>query len=506
MLTGDFPHPFLNELGLQDNPGKYAGLLSFYNDYLRKRKIFLEKYKKYAEKQKDLEAPGWLRIRQRSTLTGWLTEQSYTDADGRLQLKPLPLPANLLYTPILHMVAESLQCTAEQLFDKGKQSFIRNGRQVTVRPSVSWLIQIYFREYKNDDIQEMYRYRRGHALFDTYLDTRNMSNKEKFDPKKNRHLSEEERIIALLEIREETKTKCVDSKFDSSKNKQNQRKTRTEKLCKFLKLYKHREKVIRHLSVEDSILYLYAENSLQTLQFSDPHNIETWKLKDITERVFSTPISFQYPVPETEKFLFHKEFKIKNLGEFRLQVRDRRLPGLLLYYPEDEKEIHIMEIRSELSSYRKIRVKAMEKVHKLETHIYSVYQDELDTLREQKHARDDEGKTGKKKKIVLSHRELLNIFRRGCLQAISTGSDISRYEPFFTEECVEKTIQMRNALAHNQYPPVIYFRSVAQQVQKDPIPTENPTLHRKVAVRLFDEINHIYDIWHKCLQSLQQEA
>ncbi len=519
LLEGRFAHPFLACLGLKRNPNKYSGLLSFYEDYLRKRRGYLKGFIDNIAGGKITQPPKWQRLRQASTLENWLREQKRYPGNGENgdtrslrftgseQIKPLPIPKNFFNQPLLAMTAQGMGLEPTALEEKGTRRFVRNGSEVSAPPAVSWLIKHYFQEKYEDETQKMYRYRRGHALFDTFLDERKMKGRQKFQPQKNHFLLEPDRKKYLGKIHEKLKsgTPCRQILENKQPPNRNDAEKRQAKLCKLLRLYKRREKAIRFLGPEDIILYLYAGEHLN-IHLSGTANLQAdLKLKNIRNTVFNTPISYKLKmegVAGADKVLYHPQFKLKNLGEFRLQVRDRRLPGLLLYYPEEEKEFHIMEIRAELVDYRRTRVRVMKKVHELEREISACCGRELDELRKKLLENKDE----KRKRTVLYHREIIEIFQRRMENELRKNPVLAaRYGEAFTQEKFDQAIELRNAMAHNIYPKRKFFPDIVKEVQAESAP-ENPANHRKVAARLYSELEGVYTVWLRCLRDVREET
>lgn len=393
---------------------------------------------------------------------------------------------------------------SEDLKKKGTQCFVRNGKEVQLRPAVSWLIKHYLAECCDaDSIQEMYEYPRNHVLFDVFLDTRDMGSTQKYRPRKTDWHNEEKRKKTIKEIHKTIQSSCGKILAQNA-DRNNKKLIKKQKLCKLLKLYKHRERVIRNMAVEDIILYLFAKEHLQELQLSETnHGRPNWKLKTIRNTVFNTPISYKLSIPDTDKFLYHKQFKLKNLGEFRLQVRDRRLPELLAYYPEDEKEFHIMEIRAELQSYRRERVKVMKLVRELEREIGKLCPDQI--IRKRNEMEEEK---------PVKHYILLDLFKDYYESKALKCPGLAHYKDYFTETQRYKMRLIRNGFCHNQYPDCSEtnprtgnsFQSIVNAVRAEK-PPENPEKyhHRKVAERLSAELATHYEQWFACIKILKGE-
>lgn len=471
LLAGDFAHPFLPALNLEKKPDRFSGLLSFYKAYLQARKQFLEDFLKNIKPQ--TAPPNWLRLKQHSSLDSWLegfkdedTGKIAIDTEQRLK-QPLPVPKNMLYQPLLTIVAEAVGISPETLHKEGVQSFTRQGQSTEVRPAISWLIRRYL-EHKNDGAQAMYQYPRRHDLFDAYLDKR--TPKQRFHEQRQHYLAEQQRKDYLVEIR---------SVINTPENDPNDTEKK-EKLTKQLKYYKRQEKQIRHCATKDMLLYLFAKNHLHTLQLSGTESSPTWPLNNIENTLLNTAIHYQLAVPKTDKILFHPECKIRNLGELRLLVRDKRLPSLMNYYPQHEKIINQAEISAELVSYRRAKVKAMALVHKLENEIMQ----NCETIEKNSVPAEFKPEFGEGR-----HGEFLY-----ALYQLSKTENRQNQPDSFDMSRFNKARLLRNALSHNEYPETCAFAHVAQSVNLDKIP-ENPAKHRKIAERLLAEMERLYEPW-----------
>lgn len=477
LLHGKFAHPFIGELKLEERPDQFRGLISFYEAYLQARGRYLKQFIKEHRNRKNIEfLPHWLRMRQPSSLDNWLGEQ--LDASGNLS-QPVSLLNGLLYPPILSMVAEAVGSTPEIVEQEGTQRIGREDGVVEIRPSVTWLIKRYLAA-QGDGSQNMYHYPHRHNLFDSWLDNR--SQKQRFKEKPAHYLSETECQAQVHAIRQFLQT-------DSSQ--QQEAVEKREKLAKLLKAYKHDWQRIRHSVSQDMLLYLYARQYLNSLQLGNNASAApVWSLQELENTLLNTEIRYVLAVPKTDRALFHPACKIRNLGELGLLVRDRRLPSLLAYYPPAETEIHHAEIRAEFNSYRRAKVRIMALVHELERCI----QDVLGTVPGRDKAQEAASKQhfGKGR-----HGDFLYVLHAHYQQSgMAQTAD-------FNPAHFKHTLLIRNAFSHNQYPEVAQFIDVAAQVQREDTPA-NPANHRKVAERLRDVMQALYDPWLDYLQQIRR--
>jgi hypothetical protein len=375
------------------------------------------------------------------------------------------------------MVADAMGITSAALCEEGTQRFPRIDQDVAIRPSVTWLLKRYLAQ-RGESAQEMYRYARRHDLFDTYLDKR--VGKQIFKPKPVHFLTELERKAHLGEIRA--------SLSDPPDH------TTAEKLIKLLRIYKQQERRIRHTMAQDMLLYLYARSYLNDrILLSESAQAPAWSLEEIEHTLLNTPIRYQLAVPATARGIIHTGCKVRNLGEMRLLARDKRLPSLLAYYPDAQSTLDQAEVRAELASYRRVRVAAMEQVHRLERSIAT--------------ALPVTGEVQVPEPLVQSfgtakHGTMLfllyDLFHRHADRQRATP-DVE--DGAFAAARFDHARVIRNGLSHNQYPDAALFPHVVGAVAADPIPA-NPADHRRVAARLLQCLNDLYAPWFAFLNRI----
>ena len=465
LLSGEFKHPFLDKLQLQDRPEKYLSILSFYDAYLQARQNFVSDYiKKIKQQIEVMEVPKWLRLRKPSTLDSWLKDYK---KDDEIVVQALPVPKHIFYQPLLQMVAKQIDITPQQLEQEGMQTFTRDRDKVKVKvevkPASTWFIKYYLEQKNDDQVQQMYgEYKRSHRLFDTYFDAR--TNKQMRQPKESLYLSESERKEKLLVIQGQIKP-LPDGNIQK------------EKYVPLLRNYKRSEKIIRHSATQDMVLYLYARQMLEEKVLKIP--TENLKLKNIENTLLNTVFDIELAVPETDRFLFQKDCKIKILGKFRLLLQDRRLKTLFDFYPQNEMTLNADEIRAELKSYQRCRVKIMRLVHQLEKGIVAC--------------------CGEVPRETAIPEELQSVFRGrhgDYLYALyqqytkKQGSDLVAFDA----QLFAKARDIRNKFSHNQYPNTDDFMDIKEAIAADKIP-ENFSDNRKVAERLLKQLEEIYASW-----------
>ena len=466
LLGGEFSHPFLHKLKLAENPEKYPGLLSFYQDYLKERKRFLENYVNHLKQQQEMaKPPGWLRLRQRSTLETWLTEHQSKPT------QPLPLPNKLFYPPLLTMVAKAIGVSSQRLRDSGGKEIKGRKGMVVVPPSIPWLIKQYL-AHENDCEQAMYRLKRQHEVFDVFKDQR--GHKNRYKPKAQLYFTEEERQGLLPKIR--NKLKCQPTADN------------IEKLTKLLPRYKRQERALKQLSYQDQILYLYAKKHLTKLQLSEGCDAPDWSLKDLERTLLNTAIRYEQAVPNTDKLIFHPDCKVRNLGEVRLLARDRRLATLMAYYPEEQKELSQYEIRAELNSYGRIRVKSMALIHQLEKRIFQRLALPRQSYKEFEAANKSNVPKPLRKYFSGAHGWVLYLFYQQFEEKLEPSLETFR-----------TTRMIRNAFSHSEYPSTRDFPNILAKVRAMKTPSDKENQHRKVANTFYEALEMEYLSWIKLL-------
>lgn len=317
----------------------------------------------------------------------------------------------------------------------------------------------------------MYGLPRHYDVFDTHLDTR--TKKQAHQPKPLHYLTVSQRRGYAEEVRGVIR----DLQDEDLKGKRE----------RSLSAYRANERALRQLAAQDMVLFLQAKRRLAELQYSRGAPDSGWSLRTLEATLLNTPIHYALPVPDTGRVLFHPECKIRDRGELSLLVRDRRLPSLLAYYPEQETTLHHAEIRAELASYRRARVRAMELVHELERRIVACLGAVAVRPKEEREAT----------------KPLLGEARHGDLLSALHTAQQAAGRPLaggFADECFLRTRELRNAFAHNLYPTATMFEDIPRAIAGEAVPA-NPANHRKVAQKLVGRLEALYKPWLDFLAS-----
>jgi hypothetical protein len=315
----------------------------------------------------------------------------------------------------------------------------------------------------------MYRFKRGHDLFDDCLDTR--GKKQQFQPKHRWYLDEPERRDKLTQIR------------TGDRRGPQWNPIADDKLDKLYRAYRRRERDIRHISTRDMALFLHGRSHFAA-HVRPPAGASqpVWRLHDLNNTLLNTSVDIALPVPDTTpaRALRHPTCKVRNLGELGLLVRDKRLPSLLCYYPQPETAIDQAEIRAELASYRRVRVQIMELIHVLEPAIQAAAGHEVPAaLPPADGAILGAGRHGK----LL--RQLRDIWRA---DTADTAVDA------FADHAFRRALELRNAIAHNAYPATAYFPEIVSAIAAEAIP-DNPSAPRHIAKKLLAAMIDLYRPW-----------
>ncbi|TXH67608.1 MAG: hypothetical protein E6Q85_09360 [Thiothrix sp.] len=486
LLSGALAHPFLGRLGLATRADKYHGLISFYEAYLQARRRFIQDYLAKPKQWSLNQLPAWLGLRQAASFDNWCAELW----DGQRLKQPLPVPDHFLYRPILNLVAKALQLEAADLEREGSVQYTKTKGSVSIPPSITWLLKRYLAG-QGQQVQAMYSYPRQHGLLDTWLDRRT----QQFAEKQKHYRSEAERQQLITDLR----TWLLDTKPAFGKPPQSETTlAKREKLSALLKAYQQDELQIRHAMAQDRLLYLYAQQYLERLTLADASARPNWGLQGLEHTLLNTSLRQVLDIPLPKKpatsirylarALVHPACKLRDWGSLRVLVRDRRLQGLLVenggYYPDLELELHHEEIRAELLSYQRVRVQLMQRVHKLETRISQKLGaiPKRDAAEFKQNPEFGGGRYGDFLQALYQHQQQQ--------AAHLAGFELAAFNQFRL---------IRNAFAHNQYPLATEFPQLVQAVRAEPVPV-NPANHRKVAERLYAQLEGLSRAWLRYLQ------
>jgi hypothetical protein len=337
LLDAPNAHPFLHLLAYD----KCRGIIDFYKKYLAARKIYIEKC---------------LREKQYNTYHWLSNNKAEARADAQYAQKlarryhdelPINLPRGLFLQPIRDWM---LQNGNDNLRDCINQS---------PRTNTIYLLQQYFKHQLDDKVQEFYSYPRTYKVVDQYFarHQKSFAQVQEYGMTTSEAMGEQKHIeqwIAQLPTEDRSGINQRASKLAAWKERN------------------YTEKQIRHQSAQDMVLFLMVKDLMLTT--GDPKlwadNLSKMKLRDITpnneKSILSMAIPFKLEQSYKEfineeptgrvisKIIQQDALKIKNYGDFRRFMKDRRLPNLMFYYTDDV--VDRADLERELDAYDKARI------------------------------------------------------------------------------------------------------------------------------------------------------
>lgn len=328
-------HPFLSKM----NAKAFKSVLEFYTDYLIRRGAYLQTcldraaYSEYH----------FLKLKQ--------VPVAIKELIKRQREAIMNLPRNLFDKP----VADSLRRLPEMrtwLKDSGN-----------ARVNISFMIQTYLKLVRHDHHQVFYNAKRNYEILDKLCD----------NPKKRGRKPIREQFFSTTELVEQKDffKESIEKKpeEDIRKNKiiEPDQKVRVKR--KYTKAYRNfteNEKQIRLYKTCDTALMLMAEDLYQK-QLSDQTTeakikvTDAFKLKEVTPNaekgILATQRKTAVSVGKRGREVFrieHPSLKVKNYGDFRAFLKDRRIESLLPYLKE--KTIQYEPLKLELEMYSKARM------------------------------------------------------------------------------------------------------------------------------------------------------
>ena len=412
LIDSENSHPFLSKV----LTFKSKGIISFYEDYLKQRKAFLQ----YCLQEKNYRNYHWLHLNKN-------LEKEKQGFFKRLTQNYLSLP---IYLP-RGLFIEPLKEICSKHENQNLQTSLKTDRVNTI-----FVLQQYFKHVLEDAPQGFYDWKRSYKIFNRFNDDR--QSKFKKLP---------EAYFSTHEFEEQTPAikKWINSKPEINDKGENERANRLGDLKDFQK----NEKYIRHLKAQDMVLFLAAKDLLKKTGDAAllSQNIDQVKLANITPKsetsILSTQIPFEIELTfqridkrTFQKKIYQKALKIKNYGDFRRFVKDRRLPNLMEYLKDER--IERADLEKELEAYHNTRIEVFRIVQAFETLVHTHLREDLQT-----NLRIPVGKS--------EHEGILWTYFE------HEGMD---------KQAIERIKNLRNAFAHNQYPEAKFY---AEQVGVDTI-------------------------------------
>lgn len=461
LIHSENPHPFLNTIPVKD----CIGILDFYIKYLEKRKFYIEK----CTAESDSGNYHFLGLGRRHQESG---EKYIKQLAKELQTENVKnLPRGLFLKPILDALSSNEN--TKPLADELKQ---------LDRVNAAYIIEKYFTSILNDGPQEFYGYEKSYDLLNKLFDTRKPYEMRKTLPvqffsteelightQKINGKTLDNQLIRKIETRVK---KEVSDEVEKAKNRRRNLSPRKiaeletslkEKYWKKYKAFNENEKQIRLAKNCDMVLFMLADHILRKEFIIDDGNLTKkkkhdkpelapvvfgkdyslaaikahsdkgilelqtearielpYKYETNTERVLYVSGAKSVLSDEKRKTILREQIKIKNYGDFRALMKDRRISSLLPYLSENP--IDFDALKKELELYEKARIEILQTVHNFESKAIRL-----------KGLKMQEGNN------FISHDEIM--------------AAIAGFDPLK----ISKMKKLRNAFCHSQYPDFILF-------------------------------------------------
>jgi hypothetical protein len=347
-------HPFLQGIRL-DAPGM-NGIAQFYEAYLRERQAHLKQLQSQLQQDPaSLQSPAlaWLHL---AKMPERLQDNNNLPALMRRYLKrladqePLNLPRGLFreltVKALLNLGNAALHAEVQAELDK------EAARGRFTSPSI--LVALYFSHVQGDASQDFY-----------YL---HLSKREKLNDAINgadwRHTQWVEHAVErLCKANPRLKGRALEEALAA------ERADRSKQLrSKVL----DQDRALNHRATQDQVLFLATR---QLMDLNDvkakskagdnaaANMLEKLKLQTLQREDLNAMVPHEVRV--AGKTIYAEAIKAKNTGKFKSLSRDRRLPGLLHYYPAER--IHVSAITHELQAYPHAQNQAFKEVLGFET-------------------------------------------------------------------------------------------------------------------------------------------
>ena len=386
LLGGEQPHPFLARVGLD-----HAGVIGFYRAYLEARAKYLDGLKTTikANPARIADFP-YLRkpVRPPADIQAHIKT---------LQEQPINLPRQLFF-PFIKSALIALGGPLQQAIE---------GAQ---RCNASYLLALYYQHFRQDHAQRYYACPRHYDLLDKVYahEQKSQAKPQQIKTMQWRYASAEGRkmvsnIKAYLRSSAEKRAGATKHKSTSPDNR----------FAEYQQLSQN-EKDIRELAVQDQVLFLAAQ---QLAQHEQVEAVQKLKLQNLVRDALN--VSIAYALPLHGKKIVSQHIKLKKIGEFRRFLKDRRLPALLPYYPQQE--IERIDLEHELQDYQQRRLEVFRRIHAFERWVHERYGLDAEQDKDSEHGR------------------LLRAYFKAHPAADS-------------KQKMQQMLVLRNAFSHNQYP------------------------------------------------------
>jgi hypothetical protein len=389
-------HPFLEGLSITSN------LADYYRNYLIRRREYLEKcLKKCMQGKIGSKDFHFLHLGEREKRDG---NAYYMRLAGKFIKTPLNLPRGLFMKELIRYFADA--------DGNAMQNVVKDNSRI----NTIFLLKEYIGNVLADNMQEFYSWKRTYTVFNRYYDSRKPNSKDTL----------EEKYFDTLRLSEESEKikKEIEKLVRSDSEKAELVKTN-------YKYYSDNEKQLRHTKACDTILFLIVRDLFPSLESSVFKGLAINQLKlsdilpDAEKGILSQPIEIRLPLHD--KFIVQKGLKLKNYGDFRRFLKDRRLESLMTYFDEEIVDRAVLE--KELENYDAARIEMHKLVLDFEKEVIIKYSLDYETPEEP----------------CVNHEAVLNCFFQN-----------NSVDP----EKRELMENLRNRFSHNQYPDSEKFKEI----------------------------------------------
>jgi len=404
-------HPFLGRIEL----AKCKGIVDFYKKYLLQRAKFLDQ----CIMDKSFKEYHFLKIKDTSDTIKALIEKQ--------QNAVLNLPRGLFKSHIQTALTKG-DTTSKLLKDVLADNTHNN----------AFIIQEYFKRVEKDESQTFYEFKRSYELLTKLYDTRRPKDRKPAPPK---FFAPEELTEKYRDIKKKLALKIDQKLAGVEKGSPEEARIRSNFSKQYKKLMDD-EKQIRLFKTCDMVQFLMVDQLYQQLGLEYKSLVKKdqtgtsfqmgkeYSLREIIpdgqDGILSLKTQVKLPLyldkgDSTEcKIIVRDKMKIKNYGDFRLFLKDRRIKGLLPYI--DAEEIAYEALKRELEEFDKCRRAVIAEILRFEQNTVKKFNMEL---------------SGKR---FFNHEKFLE-----------KGSGYSAEE-------IESMSLLRNAFFHSIYPSYEQFR------------------------------------------------
>lgn len=341
LIESENPHPFLAELLQRIFPGT----IGFYKAYLEQRQSYLEAIRNTLRTEEQLASCSWLP--QRETPREYEAVCRHIDKLGET---PINLPRSLFLAPCLHILRQ-----IENAYPGLKAAL-----QGMERFNGTYLVQLYYANVLDDGHPGVYDLPRNYKVIDQVYDARK-------DNELRNPLPQQYVYTQPGQTIPDPRGKVLDQerlkRWSSTLPTQGEQKRRgrmpgvqptPEQLLHSRKAacldFYESEKDLRQIRTQDQVLFMAAHSLLQGMDIQQ--GLKELKLRDMNRNILSTYVPYQLEL--YGKTITVEQVRLKHLGQFRHLLKDRRLPGLLTYYPGDQ--IRYEDLKQELEIYQQCRL------------------------------------------------------------------------------------------------------------------------------------------------------